>query len=628
MKQIGSGEVRVATQDNLSSLVTLKANVQRTAVLVASEFPAEVAIAVARRAAVAAWPEIAKALKVAIERGVRLDAVEIEQLASAPVAAKLKEHLSTAHISQVAHAAETLARCGLMSTGTTRVVESAAADAAERLETVGACSTRPRLLAFAAVQLCSAGVANDRVYAAVAEQVVALAEATSLDKKSSDQGMWIRDATPPVISARWAAGTAALLASAGVRDPTVFQRLAAAAQGASAEQHLANLRQGELISDAELAMVHSRNLATLAEMANGTFSPASTAAMLVTHRADTSMHSHMTGAEGGAPELAASTSLQAASTRDGSGGPAAGSVPVGSPINAALALAVDFVDASLPLVIDVGCGRGSFLLALATHNEAAGRRFNYLGIERSAFLVGKAAGLAVRYGLHDRVRCVAAPATVALEWLEVHGYTANLICFNFPTPFAEDAGCPSLAADAARGTGAAMDDTHSGPRGALDRLADTAGHNTHLPSKAEFIVNQSVVRSARSLCRHGVGGSIFLQSDTEEVAVSMAAELAHADDSCAPWTACGADVLPGYGAIDRVHQEQLASVLDAARASLPGATPTRRSVRWRGAKATGPIWLPCNPWVALGVGARSESEAQCDADNIRVYRALVVCARH
>jgi hypothetical protein len=51
------------------------------------------------------------------------------------------------------------------------------------------CTTRQ--LAFAAVQLCSAGVGDETVFTAVADRLVALAEGAAPGRKTSDPGMWI-----------------------------------------------------------------------------------------------------------------------------------------------------------------------------------------------------------------------------------------------------------------------------------------------------------------------------------------------------------------------------------------------------------------------------------------------------
>ena len=70
-----------------------------------------------------------------------------------------------------------------------------------------------------------------------------------------------------------------------------------------------------------------------------------------------------------------------------------------------------FEDRTLPVVIDAGCGRGSFLLCLACRSTAA---CNYLGLERSPFLVRKATGLAARWGVSGKVRFVVGSASTVL----------------------------------------------------------------------------------------------------------------------------------------------------------------------------------------------------------------------
>jgi hypothetical protein len=189
---------------------------------------------------------------------------------------------------------------------------------------------------------------------------------------------------------------------------------------------------------------------------------------------------------------------------------------------------------------------------------------NYLGIERSAFLVGKAVGLSRRYGLDGFLHFVAAPAELALRWLHERKAVVELLCVNFPTPFAEessrahgktegseisadddgsggvDAGTASSPAGTAavavassefRGcaeqvamvvsdavgvsdAGGASDAVGvKGAGGVCDdapRLSDTSGFNTHLPTKAQFILSDAAAATTRQLLKE-CGGSLFVQ---------------------------------------------------------------------------------------------------------------------
>lgn len=51
-----------------------------------------------------------------------------------------------------------------------------------------------------------------------------------------------------------------------------------------------------------------------------------------------------------------------------------------------------FRDASLPLVVDLGCGRGSFLLTLASRHPKRDA-YNYLGVDRSPFLLARVSAM-------------------------------------------------------------------------------------------------------------------------------------------------------------------------------------------------------------------------------------------
>jgi hypothetical protein len=190
------------------------------------------------------------------------------------------------------------------------------------------------------------------------------------------------------VSPQWVAATAATLASAGIRNPTVYQRLAAAAARAlSAVQRdppLAAVCDEDNTAESRLQRECDR---VIGEMKMGTFSPSSPAALLVAHCADTAMHSHMAeGREGSGvggrdicdgdenvPERAGG------GISGGSGGGASkheascdDEMDVAATDDTSwedvLSNAFAFDDPTLPLVVDVGCGRGSFLLSLAGHS--------------------------------------------------------------------------------------------------------------------------------------------------------------------------------------------------------------------------------------------------------------------
>ena len=93
-----------------------------------------------------------------------------------------------------------------------------------------------------------------------------------------------------------------------------------------------------------------------------------------------------------------------------------------------------FEDATRPLVLDLGCGSGRFLLALAERDAAAGGR-NYLGVEIREPLVTRAQGWADRKGLGGRVRYTATNANVNVPaWLDAYPGPLQLVSFLHPDP--------------------------------------------------------------------------------------------------------------------------------------------------------------------------------------------------
>lgn len=120
-----------------------------------------------------------------------------------------------------------------------------------------------------------------------------------------------------------------------------------------------------------------------------------------------------------------------------------------------------FADPALPLHVDIGCARGTFLLELALREREAEsdgdadggaeatrlrgrrqrRRNNYLGLEIRAPLVAHANERAARMGVHDRVEFIFCNANVALDGI-LSRYTATgggggpveCVTIQFPDP--------------------------------------------------------------------------------------------------------------------------------------------------------------------------------------------------
>ena len=584
---------------------------------------------------------------------------------------------------------EKLARTAeLICATNTSSVASAAAVASLALDHVAAASPQashldPKLMAMWCLQMAAAGVEERAVFDAVAEVIVAKCEAGSNGKKRGGKGRWIPESSPPLQSWLWLAKVATLLASAGLRDHAAFRRIAAVAAATPESDELASLALQATSAEqlAEMQQWHFRRIRAFAEMRDGTFGYFSQLPMLLTHKADCSMHGQMTSA-----------ALPA-----GWDSPAA----VAARLAAAIAA---FDDPTLPVAVDFGCGRGSFLLRLATaatpaasapatqtstsqrcnvdatntacvaESGAGGAskttglvllpsKVNFLGVERAPFLVRKARGLAARWGVSSRLQFVAGSAeAVVARWHELE--TAPLIelaCLQFPTPFTSSNrggakpkdGVDGGGGDGGECTGGTTVD-HSGvadagvaaaavlaaiPTAAATAVATVAAercgdgslklnfestHNSHLPTaSAGFLASASLAKQLPSLL--SPTGKVFLQTNTEDVAVAMRKVFEADSRLCVvEGAACGysADAGAGVGASAGV------GLIDADGVDGDGDEPVRRSLRsssWvarGGASADGAGWLPGNPW-GDSCDARTETEVWCEAERFRVYRCAL-----
>lgn len=104
--------------------------------------------------------------------------MELQSLTTDESASRLGEHLATCDFPEVARVAEMLARCSLMSVSSLATAVGDAARMTSRMLAEARPAAKPRQLAFAAVQLCSAGFADEAVFAAVADRLSSLAEGT------------------------------------------------------------------------------------------------------------------------------------------------------------------------------------------------------------------------------------------------------------------------------------------------------------------------------------------------------------------------------------------------------------------------------------------------------------------
>ena len=100
-----------------------------------------------------------------------------------------------------------------------------------------------------------------------------------------------------------------------------------------------------------------------------------------------------------------------------------------------------FDDPSLPLHLDIGCGKGGFLLELATtrRQEQAGAQMNYLGLEIRPNVARHAQGRVARHNLTGSLDFIGCNANVDLRRLlalyqENGGGSIDFVSIQFPDP--------------------------------------------------------------------------------------------------------------------------------------------------------------------------------------------------
>jgi tRNA G46 methylase TrmB len=161
-------------------------------------------------------------------------------------------------------------------------------------------------------------------------------------------------------------------------------------------------------------------------------------------------------------------------------------------------------DSKKPLVVDIGCGMGVSLLGLATPfgddkfaNSPEGHLLDYSGWKDSNLVgcdlvevtVGYAQGIATRWGLNERLQYEYHSAQDFMEEIE-SSYAGNvaLVMIQFPSPY---------------------------------RLAEKATGNTQLSSVDDgFMVSQELLNAVARVLEKS-GGFLLLQSNVEDVAVTM-----------------------------------------------------------------------------------------------------------
>jgi len=227
---------------------------------------------------------------------------------------------------------------------------------------------------------------------------------------------------------------------------------------------------------------------------------------------------------------------------------------------------LDFADPSLPLVIDIGCGFGVTLLGLARtgiifnrtfHGNLMDRKsidddndddtddghgnskrnrtpeddlnmtnkssvdgnnnYNFLGCDLSKHAISYARGIASRWDIAHRCKFCVVSAEHFVSWILIH-YTGpvKIILIQYPTPYSlpsptdnQHEGITSLASDKA---------TNKAIKGGNSQLpVISSGTNNY----DGFMVTDAVIESTLQIAIKTVGCIVMLQSNVQDVAVTM-----------------------------------------------------------------------------------------------------------
>ena len=303
-----------------------------------------------------------------------------------------------------------------------------------------------------------------------------------------------------------------------------------------------------------------------------------------------------------------------------------------------------FADPSLPLVIDLGCGLGVSLLAIAaaskddrmgllsynsepssgsSHGE---QRYNFLGIELNAQSVRYTRGVSERWGLTDVLRVLCCDVEAGLDCLLGEGQEScpypgpvHLVVCNFPTPFrlgnefgSEDEG----------DSGGCEDGDHE-DRDESEQVAEQVG-NSQLPELSQFMLNAPIVSKIERLLRQGAG-QFLIQSQVEDVAVWTRRLVETETNLEVPATPPSRHRSLPRATARHTHVDEEASgswAEDCMEAEL--SERQRRVLRTRPGveRAAGPGWLSESP---LPPCAASETEVLCAIEEKRVHRIIFKC---
>ena len=275
-------------------------------------------------------------------------------------------------------------------------------------------------------------------------------------------------------------------------------------------------------------------------------------------------------------------------------------------------------DPSLPLILDLGCGYGVNLIALASKDMELGTRFNFLGCDLSPQALTYARGISFRWSLASLafIRC---SALTCIERLRQYSGPVVWAFLNFPTPYRLDV---ITSSDEFR-------DLLLYPTDAEDDVIDG---NKQLPrSLDEFMVTKELMNGLANLFVRNISYpycGLLVQSNVEDVALVME-RLARGTPKF--------NTSSGFRPVKSPHEAELFwSQIWDPKGSTYGETEEMhewftsvdddclRQKRWKelgGKRVDGAPWLPRSPLKNL---SRTETEVAYQLEDKPVYRTVFI----
>ena len=179
-----------------------------------------------------------------------------------------------------------------------------------------------------------------------------------------------------------------------------------------------------------------------------------------------------------------------------------------------------FENASLPLLLDLGCGYGVSLLGWGFSDKKNGK-YNFLGCDMSLRAINYANGISRRWDIKKNCMFIVADVVNALKMVNKYKGPIHLVSINFPTPYRQDM-IPGMIQKYF------LSPSNEGMKSNLSTTNQFGTScNSQLPSDmSDFMVTSEVlnwieVLFERSLVDSDQTPFLYMQSNVQDVAVVM-----------------------------------------------------------------------------------------------------------